>query len=87
LVRRSRRESTRSSCSAISGRSAIHVRSASRSIETARTSVMVVALDVRGPGSKSDISPNMSEGPMMVSRFSWPSGERLPILTLPEMMM
>ena len=24
---------------------------------------------------------------MMVSRFSWPSGEQRPILTLPEMMM
>jgi len=36
-------------------------RRASRSFETARTSVMVVAVDVRGPGSKTDISPNMSE--------------------------
>ena len=29
----------------------------------------------------------MSDGPMIVSRFSRPSGERRPILTLPEMMM
>jgi len=36
-------------------------RRASRSFETARTSLMVVAVDVRGPGSKTDISPNMSE--------------------------
>jgi len=57
-------------------------RRASRSFETARTSVMVVAVDVRGPGSKTDISPNMSEGPMMVSRFSWPSDERMPIFGL-----
>jgi hypothetical protein len=87
LVRRSRRASTRKSCSAISGRSAIHARKASRSIDTARTSVIVVALEVRGPGSKIDNSPNMSDGPMMVSRFSRPSGERRPIFTLPEMMM
>ena len=78
---------TRSSCSAISGRSAIHVRRASRSIETARTPVMVVALEVRGPGSKTDNSPNTSDGPKMASRVSWPFGDRLPILTLPEMMM
>ena len=84
LVRRSRRANTRSSCSAISGRSAIHARSASRSIDTARTSVIVVALDVRGPGSKIDNSPNMSDGPMIVSRFSRPSGDRRPILTLPR---
>jgi hypothetical protein len=37
--------------------------SASRSIETARTPVMVVTLEVRGPGSKTDNSPNMSDGP------------------------
>ena len=86
-MRRSRRASTRSSCSAISGRSAIHVRSASRSIETARTSVTVVALEVRGPGSKIDSSPNMSDGPMIVSRFSRPSGARRTIFTLPETMM
>ena len=48
---------------------------------------MVVALEVRGPGSKMDSSPNMSEGPMIVSRFSRPSGERRPIFTLPETMM
>jgi hypothetical protein len=48
---------------------------------------MVVALEVRGPGSKTDNSPNMSDGPKMASRVSWPFGDRLPILTLPEMMM
>ncbi len=30
---------------------------------TARTSVTVVAVDVRGPGSKIESSPNMSDGP------------------------
>ena len=54
---------------------------------TARTSVMVVALEVRGPGSKIDNSPNMSDGPMIVSRFSRPSEERRPIFTLPDKMM
>ena len=48
---------------------------------------MVVALEVRGPGSKIDSSPNMSDGPMMVNRFSRPSEDRRPIFTLPEMMM
>ena len=38
-------------------------------------------------GSKIDNSPNMSDGPMTVSRFSRPSGDRRPILTFPEMMM
>ncbi len=56
-------------------------------MDTARTSVMVVALEVRGPGSKIESSPNMSDGPMMVSRFSRPSGERRPIFTLPDVMM
>ena len=86
-MRRKRRASTRSSCSAISGRSLIHAFSASRSIDTARTSVTVVADEVRGPGSKMESSPNMSDGPMIVSRFSRPSGERRPTFTLPDMMM
>ena len=34
-------------------------------IETARTPVMVVVLEVRGPGSKTDTSPTMSDGPRM----------------------
>ena len=33
----------------------------------------LVALEVRGPGSKMESSPNMSDGPMIVSRFSRPS--------------
>jgi hypothetical protein len=49
--------------------------------------VIVVALAVRGPGSKIDSSPNMSDWPIIVNRFSRPSAERRPILTLPEMMM
>ena len=52
---------------------------------TARTSVTVVAVDVRGPGSKIDSSPNMSDGPKMPSRFSRPSGDLRPIFTLPDM--
>ena len=42
-----------------------------------------VAVDVRGPGSKIDSSPNMSEGPATISRFSRPSGLLRPIFTLP----
>ena len=86
LARRIRRASTRSSCSAISGRSAIQTRSATRSIDTARTLVMVV-LELRGPGSKIESSPNMSDGPVIISRWSRPSVERRPILTFPEVMM
>ena len=48
-----------------------------------RTSVTVVAVDVRGPGSKMDSSPNMSDGPMIASRFSRPSGDLRPSFTLP----
>jgi hypothetical protein len=58
-----------------------------RSIDNVRTAVTVVTLGVCGPGSKTDISPNMSDGPMIASRFSWPSAERWPILTLPEIIM
>ena len=53
----------------------------------ARTSVTAVADDVRGPGSKIDSSPNMSDGPATISRFSRPSGDLRPILTLPEATM
>ena len=42
---------------------------------------MMVALEVRGPGSKTDSSQNMSDGPKMASRFSWPLGDRLPRVT------
>jgi len=45
--------------------------------------VTAVADDVRGPGSKIDSSPNMSDGPATISRFSRPSGDFRPILTLP----
>jgi len=45
--------------------------------------VTAVAEDVRGPGSKMDSSPNMSDGPATMSRFSRPSGDFRPILTLP----
>jgi hypothetical protein len=49
--------------------------------------VTVVTLEVRGPGSKIANSPNMSDGPRMVSRFSRPSGALRTIFTLPETMM
>jgi len=49
--------------------------------------VTVVAVDVRGPGSKIESSPNMSDGPKIDNRFSRPSGERRPIFTLPELTM
>ena len=39
-----------------------------------RTSVTAVADEVRGPGSNTDSSPNMSDGPITASRFSRPSG-------------
>ncbi len=54
---------------------------------TALTSVTVVAVDVRGPGSKIDSSPNMSDGPMIWKRFSRPSADLRPIFTLPDLMM
>ncbi len=52
-----------------------------------RTSVTAVADDVRGPGSKMDSSPNMSEGPATISRFSRPSGDLRPIFTFPAATM
>ncbi len=82
-MRRSRRASTRSSCSAISGRSAIHGRSEVCASEASRASVSTVAEAVRGPGSNSDSSPNMSLGPMTDSMFSRPSAARRPTFTLP----
>ncbi|CPU64044.1 Uncharacterised protein [Mycobacteroides abscessus] len=38
---------------------------------------------VRGPGSKSESSPNISPGPRIDRRFSRPSLERRPSLILP----
>ena len=61
--------------------------SRSEFMEAALTSVTHTAEEVRGPGSKMDSSPNMSEGPMMVSRFSRPSAECRASFTLPSMMM
>jgi hypothetical protein len=87
LVRRSRRASTRSSRSVISGRLAIHEACASRSIVARQTVVMAVAVTVRGPGSNIDNTPNMSDGPMMVSSFSRPSTDRRPIFTFPVIAM
>jgi len=84
LVRRSRRASTRSSCSPISGWAVIHGRSMLFGILASRTSVTAVAVAVRGPGSKTDSSPNWSEGPITASTFSRPSGARRDSLILPE---
>ncbi len=87
LVRRRRRASTRSSWSEISGRSAIQRLSAERSMDCTATSVTHTAEEVRGPGSKMDSSPNMSDGPRMDSRFSRPSGALRESFTLPEVTM
>ena len=46
-------------------------------------SVTAVAVAVRGPGSNSDSSPNISPGPMTASRFSRPSAAVRPSFTLP----
>jgi len=68
----------------MSGRWLIHHLSAARSMRTARTSVRVIALEVRGPGSNRDNSPNMSAGPMTATRFARPSAEYRTILTFPD---
>jgi hypothetical protein len=52
---------------------------------TYATSATAVAVALRGPGSKRDNSPNISPGPSTASRFSRPSPEARPSLTLPEM--
>src|SRR5215475_1050323 len=49
--------------------------------------VTAVALEVRGMGSKSDSSPNISPGPCTLSRFSRPSGAAFVSLILPDRMM
>ena len=51
------------------------------------TSVTHTAEEVRGPGSKMDSSPNMSDGPITDSRFSRPSGAWRASLILPSTMM
>jgi hypothetical protein len=54
---------------------------------TACTAVMAVAFEVRGPGSKIERSPNMSEGPAIANRCARPSRLRPAILTLPDKIM
>jgi hypothetical protein len=56
-------------------------------IDTAHTSVMVAALAVRGPASKIDRAPNISDGRMTASTLIRPSGERWLSFTFPETMM
>jgi hypothetical protein len=48
------------------------------------TSVTAVTVAERGPGSNSDSSPNIWPGPRIASRFSRPSLEVRPSLTLPS---
>ena len=87
FVRRSRRASTRSSCSPISGCASIQGRSIDCGIRASFTSVTAVAVAVRGPGSNTESSPNWSEGPITASTFSRPSGARRDSLILPVMTM
>ena len=47
-------------------------------------SVTAVTVAERGPGSKSDSSPNIWPGPRIASRFSRPSEEVRPSFTLPS---
>ena len=44
-----------------------------------------VTVAERGPGSKSDSSPNIWPGPMIASRFSRPSVAERPSFTFPSM--
>ncbi|GCB00457.1 hypothetical protein NCCNTM_40910 [Mycolicibacterium sp. NCC-Tsukiji] len=69
-VRRRRRASRRSICSAASGSWLIQERSAVRVIVAAPTAVIVVTVDVRGPGSRRASSPKTSEGPRTAIRLS-----------------
>ena len=65
----------------------IHGRSELWANEASRASVRTVAVAVRGPGSNSDSSPNMSDGPITDSMFSRPSAARRPTFTLPDSTM
>ena len=47
-------------------------------------SVTAVTVAERGPGSKSESSPNIWPGPMIASRFSRPSEDERPSFTLPS---
>ena len=47
-------------------------------------SVTAVAVAVRGPGSKSESSPNISPGPRIESKFSRPSVEVVPSFSFPS---
>ncbi len=74
-------------CMATSGRLDSHVRRSSWPSPARVASVMAVALAVRGLGSNSDSSPNISPGPCTLSRFSRPSGAARVSLILPFRMM
>jgi hypothetical protein len=60
-------------CSEISGRLRSRGSSESCGSTASVTSVTALALDVRGRGSNSESSPNISPGPITLSRFSRPS--------------
>jgi len=60
-------------CSETSGRSLSHGIRASCLSEASTASVTALAVEVLGLGSKRDNSPNISPGPITLSRFSLPS--------------
>ena len=78
------RRAGRSSPRATSGRPSSQ-RPSSSWLEARRVqSVTAVAVAERGPGSNSDSSPNIWPGPRIASRFSRPSADVRPSLTLPS---
>ena len=84
LVRRSRWASAWSRCRATSGRPVSQLRRSSCASAPRRLSVTAIALAVRGRGSNSESSPNISPGPTTLSRFSRPSAAARVSLILPS---
>jgi hypothetical protein len=84
LVRRSLRARAASRCMATSGRPLSQLRRSSWARAARRISVTADALIVRGRGSNSESSPNISPGPIRLIRFSRPSADVLVSLTLPS---
>src|SRR3954452_13312596 len=87
LVRRKRCARARNRCTDTPGRSSSSGRSPSWSSEASELSVTAVAVAVRGPGSKSESSPNISPGPSTARRFSRPSTAAREIFTFPSRTM
>ena len=84
LARRSRCASARSMCSDTSGRSRRNGVSASCLSDASTASVTALAEEVRGLGSNKDSSPNISPGPMTLSKFSRPSAAARVSFILPS---